>query len=251
MAALRKNFPAVTAAAGVTSVTVCLSALCLLLGLCVSQQMLGQAAPSPLPLSTLDWNVAYSGQDASLASVTYAGQPALQWQVSAALGHSDWVTDTLPLATDKLYTFSVQLAGTGTAALNVWNGEANVPTQAIQLTSAFQTLTETVAVLSPNPQFQILDPDTNTSAVNVYFANPTVTLVGPASGLSLWQTAYGGQDSTLASATFAGTQALEWQVTSGLGHSDWIYTYLPFVGGNTYQGVGGCGREWDSRVERV
>jgi predicted alpha-1,6-mannanase (GH76 family) len=207
----------------------------LLSGLSLSQPIWSQAGTTTLPLSLSDWSMAYSGQDASLSSVTYAGQPSLQWQVTSALGHSDWVNDTLPLPTDQLYTFTVQLAGTGTAALNIWNGEANVTAPPIQLTSKFQTVSETVAVLSPNPQFQILDPDGTTSAVNVYFTNPTVTLVGPASGLALWQTAYGGQDSTLASTTYNDAPALEWQVSSALGHSDWIYTYAPFVPGNTYQ----------------
>ncbi|HTW49188.1 MAG TPA: glycoside hydrolase family 76 protein [Acidobacteriaceae bacterium] len=179
--------------------------------------------------------MAYSGQDASLSSVTYGGQPALQWQVSSALGHSDWAYDTLPLPTDEMYTFSVELAGTGTAALNIWNGEENVPTQAIQLSSTFQTLSETVAVLSPDPQFQILDPDSTTSAADVYFTNPTITPVGPASGLQLWQIAYGGQDSTLTSTDYNGGPALEWQVSSALGHSDWVYSYPPFVPGDTYQ----------------
>ena len=198
----------------------------------------GTATPegaSTLPLSSSDWTLAYSGQDASLASATYDGQSSLEWQVDSALGHSDWVYDLLPLATDEMYTFSVQVAGTGTAALNIWNGIANVPTRSIQLSSTFQTLSETVAVVSPGPQFQILDPDSTTSALNVYFKNPTVTLVGPASGLQLWQTAYGGQDSTLTSAAYDGVPALEWQVTSALGHSDWVYSYPPFVGGDTYQ----------------
>jgi predicted alpha-1,6-mannanase (GH76 family) len=228
------------------------SAMCLLSGLCLAQSMWGQTGTSTLPLSPADWSVAYSGQDASLTSVTYGGQPSLQWQVSSALGHSDWVNDTLPLPTDQVYTFTVQLAGTGTAALNIWNGEANVPGASIQLTSTYQTVSVTTAVLSPNPQFQILDPDSTTSAVNVYFTKPTVTLVGPASGLSLWQTAYGGQDSTLTSTTYNGATPLEWQVTSALGHSDWIYTYPPFVPGNTYKvsasvaGTGSAGiTVWD------
>ena len=174
-----------------------LSAIFLLSGLTLPQPIWGQSVSTTLPLSPSDWSLAYNGQDASLSSVTYGGQPALEWQVSSALGHSDWVNDTLPLPTDEMYTFTVQLAGTGTAALNIWNGEANVTAPPIQLTSTFQTVSETVAVLSPNPQFQILDPDSTTSAVNVYFTNPTVTPVGPASGLQLWQTAYGGQDSTL------------------------------------------------------
>lgn len=212
-----------------------LSAIFLLSGLYLPQQLWGQAVTTTLPLSPSDWSLAYSGQDASLSSVTYGGQSALEWQVTSALGHSDWVNDTLPLLTDEMYTFSVELAGTGTAALNIWNGEENVPTPSIQLSSTFQTLSETVTVLSPNPQFQILDPDSTTSAIDVYFTNPTVTPAGPASGLSLWQTAYGGQDSSLISTNYDGASVLEWQVSSALGHSDWIYTYAPFVPGNTYQ----------------
>jgi len=212
-----------------------LSAIFLLSALTLPQQAWGQAGTTTLPLSPADWSLAYSGQDALLSSVTYGGQPSLQWQVTSALGHSDWVNDTLPLATDEMYTFTVQLAGTGTAALNIWNGEANITGQLIQLSSTYQTVSVTTAVLSPNPQFQILDPDSTTSAVNVYFTKPTVTLVGPASGLSLWQTAYGGQDATLTSTNYDGAPALEWQVSSALGHSDWIYTYPPFVPGDTYQ----------------
>jgi predicted alpha-1,6-mannanase (GH76 family) len=212
-----------------------LSAVFVLSGLYLPQQIWGQAPSSTLPLSPSDWTLAYSGQDASLSSVTYAGQPVLQWQVTSALGHSDWVYDTLPLPTDEMYTFTVELAGTGTAALNIWNGEENVTSPPIQLSSTFQTVSETVSVLSPNPQFQILDPDSTTSAANVYFTNPTVTLAGPASGLSLWQTAYGGQDSTLTSTNYDDATAFEWQVSSALGHSDWVYSYPPFVAGATYQ----------------
>ena len=212
-----------------------LTVIFLLSSLSLPQPIWGQAGTSTLPLSPSDWSLAYSGQDASLSSVTYGGQPSLEWQVTSALGHSDWVNDTLPLPTDEVYTFTVQLAGTGTAALNIWNGEANVTAPPIQLSSTFQTVSETVAVLSPNPQFQILDPDSTTSALNVYFTNPTVTLVGPASGLPLWQIAYGGQDSTLTSTNYDAAPALEWQVSSALGHSDWIYTYPPFVPGNSYQ----------------
>jgi predicted alpha-1,6-mannanase (GH76 family) len=212
-----------------------LTAIFLLSGVSLPQQLRGQAASSTLPLSPSDWTLAYSGQDASLSAITYGGQPSLEWQVTSALGHSDWVYDTLPLPTDQTYTFTVQLAGTGTTALNIWNGEANVTSPPIQLSSTFQTVSETVAILSPNPQFQILDPDSTTSALNVYFTNPTVTLVGPASGLPIWQIAYGGQDSTLTSTNYDGAPALEWQVTSALGHSDWVSTYPPFVPGNTYQ----------------
>ena len=166
-----------------------LSAIFLLSGFYLPQQIWGQAVSSTLPLSPSDWSLAYSGQDASLSSVTYGGQPALEWQVSSALGHSDWVNDTLPLPTDEMYTFTVELAGTGTAALNIWNGQANVTAPPIQLTSTFQTVSETVAVLSPNPQFQILDPDSTTSAVNVYFTNPTVTLVDVYKRQGLWRIA--------------------------------------------------------------
>lgn len=193
------------------------------------------ASADTLPLSPSDWTLAYGGQDASLASTTYENQSALEWQVTSALGHSDWVYESPNLETDEMYTFSVELAGTGTAALNIWNGVENVPTQSIQLTSTFQTLTETVAVVSPDPQFQILDPATSSSAVDVIFANPTETLVGPASGISLWGIAYSGQDSTLTNATYDGSSAFEWQVTSALGHSDWVYSYPPLVPGDTYQ----------------
>lgn len=210
-----------------------LSAIFLLPGLYLPQQIQGQT--TTLPLSPSDWALAYSGQDASLSSVTYGGQPSLEWQVTSALGHSDWAYDTLSLPTDETYTFTVELAGSGTAALNIWNGEQNVPGQAIQLTSTFQTVTVTASVLSPGPQFQILDPDSTTSAVNVYFTNPTVTLVGPASGLQLYQIAYGGQDATLTSTDYNGAPAFEWQVSSALGHSDWVYSYPPFVPGDTYQ----------------
>jgi hypothetical protein len=68
-----------------------LSAVFLLSGLCLHlpQPTWGQATSSTLPLSPSDWTLAYSGQDASLSSVTYNGQPPLEWQVSSALGHSD------------------------------------------------------------------------------------------------------------------------------------------------------------------
>ena len=66
-----------------------LAAIFLLSNLYLPQQISGQTASSTLPLSPSDWTLAYSGQDASLSSVTYNGQPSLEWQVSSALGHSD------------------------------------------------------------------------------------------------------------------------------------------------------------------
>lgn len=192
------------------------------------------ASAATLPLSPSSWTLAYGGQDATLSAVTYDSQSALQWQVTSALGHSDWVYSSPNLQTDETYTFSVELAGSGTAALNIWNGVKNVPTKPVQLTSTFQTLTETVPVVAPDPQFQILDPDTTSSALDVYVTNPTETLVGPASGLSLWGVAYSGQDSTLTNATYDGSAAYEWQVTSALGHSDWAYSYPPLTPGDTY-----------------
>ena len=46
-----------------------LSAVLLLSGLCLPQQIWGQTVSSTLPLSPSDWTLAYSGQDASLPFV--------------------------------------------------------------------------------------------------------------------------------------------------------------------------------------
>ena len=74
-----------------------------ILGVFLPHEVWAQAAPSPLPVTTAAWSVAYGGQDASLTAVTDGGQAAPDWQVTSAPGHSDWVFDTLLLATDQLW----------------------------------------------------------------------------------------------------------------------------------------------------
>ena len=211
-----------------------LSAIFVLAAISLSQPAWSQT--STLPLAPSDWNLAYSGQDATLSSVTYAGQPSLEWQVTSALGHSDWAYDTLSLPTDEMYTFTVQLAEQRHRGHST-SGMARPTSPPLPSSSPRHSRhsARRSRFYRRAPSSRSSTPDSSTSAVTVYFTNPTVTPAGPASGLGIWQIAYGGQDATLTSTNYQNAPALEWQVSSALGHSDWIYTYPPFVAGQTYK----------------
>ncbi|MFD1675598.1 GxGYxYP domain-containing protein [Alicyclobacillus fodiniaquatilis] len=134
---------------------------------------------------TTGWQMAYSGQDATLTNTTYQGESALEWQVQADIGHTDWLSYYPSVQNGKTYTFSVQLAGSGVAYMNLWTGTSNVLTLPVNLSSKFQTLTWTVTIPSnaPSgqtgqaPQLQVGEPDAGD--VNVYIRNASVRESSP------------------------------------------------------------------------
>ncbi len=117
--------------------------------------------------------------NATLTATTYQGGPALQWNDTTTT-LPDWIHYYPAVQNGHTYTFSVDLAGSGQAYLNVWTGNADLQTIPVNLTSTYQTLTWTVTIpnnapTSPNaqaPQIQIRE--SAVAPVSVYIRNASV-----------------------------------------------------------------------------
>ncbi|MCY0899332.1 MAG: Ig-like domain-containing protein [Firmicutes bacterium] len=137
--------------------------------------------PSGASGSTNGWDLAYSGQDATISATTVNNAPALEWTVTSAIGHSDWVSYYPDVTNGDTYTFTVTLSGSGQAQLNVWNGDENIPAQLLTLSSTPQTETLTVTIpgnapggqTASAPQLQVVTP--GTANATVYIQNASVT----------------------------------------------------------------------------
>lgn len=99
--------------------------------------------------TTAGWNLS-NGAD-TLRTVTIAGTSAMQWN-NGATGYN-WIWEYVGVANHATYRFTVELAGSGTAWLNVWNGSANVPGPPVFLSGVWQTetLVETIHESPGNP----------------------------------------------------------------------------------------------------
>jgi hypothetical protein len=106
--------------------------------------------PSGEDGTTNGWTVAYNGQYSTLTSTQYDGSSALEWQVQDS-GSQDWVSYYPPVQNGKTYTFSVQVAGSGQAFMDVWDGTEDIQTIPVKLSSGFQTLTWTGTIPANAP----------------------------------------------------------------------------------------------------
>lgn len=100
---------------------------------------------------TTGWVVAYDGQYSTLTSTSYNGSSALEWKINDNTGSEDWVSYYPPVQNGKTYTFSVQVAGSGQAFMDVWDGTQDIQTIPVKLTSGFQTLTWTGTIPNNAP----------------------------------------------------------------------------------------------------
>lgn len=124
-----------------------------------------------------NWQMSYAGSSGNslLSTTTYQNGPAFQFQVAPSLGHDLWVQTGPPVTAGSTYTFSVDVAGTGSAFLDAWNGSADVATSAVTLTSAYQTLKTTATITAyPGPLLQVRS-SSSSSGANIYFRNASVT----------------------------------------------------------------------------
>lgn len=208
---------------------------------------------------TTGWNLANGGQQSYLNTLKYEGNWAFQW--GSELDTGDMVSYYPNVQNENAYLFSVKLAGTGKARLNVWNGDRNVSAPVINLTPNFQT--EKLVVVIPGdapgnqqgqaPQLQIVKEDSGSDTV--YFKDASVIelgqgIVSAAAGTpnlnvvsnpngdngktTGWDMAYSGSGASLSTASFSGKNAIEWQVQGNLGHADWVSNYPAVTDGNTY-----------------
>jgi len=125
-----------------------------------------------------NWQVSHPGSNGNtiLNSTTYQNGPAMQFQVAPSLGHDEWMQTGPPVAVGSTYTFSVDVAGTGTAFLDAYTGSSDVQTSPVTLTSAYQTLKTTATIASyPGPLLQVRSSSSSGGA-NIYVRNASVVL---------------------------------------------------------------------------
>lgn len=125
--------------------------------------------------STQGWVL--SSNTNTLTATTVDGTPALVWNDPTVGYH--WVWEYVSVANNATYRFTVELAGTGEAWLNVWNGSANIPASPIYLTGGWQTTTMVVTMQeSPgNPSPPEIQIATTQAPSTVDFQQATVVPV--------------------------------------------------------------------------
>jgi GxGYxY sequence motif in domain of unknown function N-terminal/GxGYxYP putative glycoside hydrolase C-terminal domain len=98
-----------------------------------------------------DGTTGWTATAGSLTAGTYQGGPDLGWSVPTAESDQQWV-HTYPAVTDgDTYQFSVQVAGSGQVFLDTYTGAQDLQSEAINLTSTYQTLTWTAAIPANAP----------------------------------------------------------------------------------------------------
>ena len=125
-----------------------------------------------------NWQISSPGASGStvLSRTSYQNGPAVLFEVASSLGHDEW-TQSLPhVVAGSTYTFSVDVAGTGEAFLDAWNGTEDIQSPTVALTSAYQTLTTTATIASSGtPLIQVRAPSQSGGAT-IYFRNASVFL---------------------------------------------------------------------------
>jgi GxGYxYP putative glycoside hydrolase C-terminal domain/GxGYxY sequence motif in domain of unknown function N-terminal len=129
-----------------------------------------------------DWYYVVGGATGfvNLSAATYNYQPAMLLTIPANYGIGEIVYQPVAsMKTSTAYNFSVDVAGSGQANMQIYNGGGYNTTSTITLGSSYQTLSlqaTTASSFSSTPQFRVQAPQ-QTGAVSIYFRNPTVTLV--------------------------------------------------------------------------
>jgi hypothetical protein len=108
----------------------------------------GASLLGPAPTGQLDWQGPVQNGVGSIPGTlttnvtTPQGASAVRWtETSAAPDSWIWVDPAAQLAAGNYYQVSVTVQGTGDVYLDFWNGQWDLTTGAVQLTSAPQTLT--------------------------------------------------------------------------------------------------------------
>jgi hypothetical protein len=82
----------------------------------------------------------------TLDTQTYRGRPDISWNVPATEPHQVRAHTYPAVADGHTYRFSVQLAGSGQVFMDVYNGEHELHSPAINLRTSYQTLTWVAAI---------------------------------------------------------------------------------------------------------
>ena len=124
------------------------------------------------------WSTAGSGSsNESLVATTYNYTPALSLNMPVNEGGNEWISSYPNVAASTQYKFSVDVAGSGQAYLDVWNGSGYTATSTVTLGTGYQTLSENVTTassFSPAPQL-IIRAVSSSSPQTIYFRNASVT----------------------------------------------------------------------------
>ncbi|MGH3170248.1 MAG: hypothetical protein ACRDN0_30745 [Trebonia sp.] len=132
----------------------------------------------------------WTGTAGTLNAGTYQGSPDIAWNVSAGPGpdpnpgdpgsSNQWAHVYPAVTNGGTYRFTVQVAGSGQVFMDVYNGNTDSQTQAVRLSSSYQTLTwvATIPAGAPTgqtgsaPQLQVRE--TGLGPVSVHIKNATV-----------------------------------------------------------------------------
>jgi hypothetical protein len=141
---------------------------------------------------TTDW----TDTAGTLGAGTYQGGPDITWNVSVGPGpdpnpgdpgsSNQWAHVYPAVTNGDTYRFTVQVAGSGQVFMDVYNGNTDSQTQAVNLSSSYQTLTwvETIPSGAPTgqtgsaPQLQVRE--IGIGPVTVHIKNASVQLASTA-----------------------------------------------------------------------
>ncbi len=129
--------------------------------------------------ASTSWALSTSGHGESLVNTIYEGASCEELKV----GGADAVVAAYEALgkvpyTDRIYRFSVNVAGTGTAYMTVYDGTTNHQSASVTLTSSFQTITMLVSMNSTTAGQIQVDLAASTSAQTLYFSGGTSQQVG-------------------------------------------------------------------------
>jgi hypothetical protein len=109
---------------------------------------------------TTDW----TDTAGTLSAGTYQGNPDITWNVSVGPGpdpnpgdpgaSNQWAHVYPAVTNGDTYQFTVQVAGSGQVFMDVYNGSTDSQTQAVKLSSSYQTLTWVATIPSGAPTGQ-------------------------------------------------------------------------------------------------
>jgi hypothetical protein len=175
-----------------------------LLALPSAGQLQGYTPPTSVTGPNLVTNP--SGQDGTtdwtdtagmLSAGTYRGSPDLAWNVSVGPGpnpnpgdagsSNQWASVYPAVTNGDTYRFTVQVAGSGQVFMDVYDGSTDSQTQAVKLSSSYQTLTWVATIPSDAPtgqtgsapQLQVRE--IGLGPVNVHIKDATVQLASTSS----------------------------------------------------------------------
>jgi hypothetical protein len=111
-----------------------------------------------------DGTTGWTGTAGTLSAGTYQGSPDLTWSVSVGPGpnpnpgdpgsSNQWAHVYPAVTNGDTYRFTVRVAGSGQVFMDVYNGSTDSQTQAVKLSSPYQTLTWVATIPSDAPTGQ-------------------------------------------------------------------------------------------------